>query len=124
MRHNLSQSRIGRSKNGKTYFVVNDYGKLRELFARLLAEIQRIKSEGDYEAGKALIETYAVHIDPELHQEVLERYKALNLKPYGGFINPEIVPVEKDGAVVDYQLVYSDDYLGQMLAYGKKYGTL
>ena len=111
-------------KDGKTYFVVNDYVKLRSLFAQLLAEVQRIKSEGDYEAGKALIETYAVHIDPDLHKEVLERYKALNLKPYGGFVNPEIVPVRKDGKVVDYDVVYTDDYLGQMMLYGKKYGTL
>ena len=111
-------------RDGKTYFVVNDYVKLRALFAELLAEIQRIKSEGDYEAGKNLIETYAVNIDPELHKEVLERYKALNLKPYGGFINPDIVPVVKDGEIVDYQPVYTDDYLGQMLQYGKLYGTL
>ena len=112
-------------RGGKTYFVVNDYQKLRALFACLLAEIQRIKSEGDYEAGKALVETYAVHIDPELHKEVLERYKALNLKPYGGFVNPELVPVtDESGAVTDYIPVYTDDYLGQMLAYGKKYGTL
>ena len=113
-----------KTKGGKTYFVVNDYQKLRDLFAQLLAEIQRIKSEGDYEAGKNLIETYAVHIDPQLHKEVLERYEALNLKPYGGFINPDIIPVEKDGAVVDYVPVYTDDYLGQMLQYGKTYGTL
>ncbi len=112
-------------RDGKTYFVVNDYVKLRDLFAQLLAEIQRIKSEGDYEAGKALIETYAVNIDPELHKEVLERYKALNLKPYGGFVNPEIQPVlDKDGNVTDYVPVYTDDYLGQMLYYGQKYGTL
>ena len=112
-------------RNGKTYFVVNDYVKLRALFAELLGEIQRIKSEGDYEAGKALIETYAVHIDPELHKEVLERYKALNLKPYGGFVNPEIqVVYGEDGSVKDYVPVYTDDYLGQMLLYGKKYGTL
>ncbi len=111
-------------RDGKTYFVVNDYVKLRALFAELLAEIQRIKSEGDYAAGKALIETYAVNIDPVLHKEVKERYDALGLKPYGGFINPEIRPVEKDGAIVDYEIVYTDDYLGQMLEYGKKYGTL
>ena len=112
-------------RGGKTYFVVNDYVKLRALFGELLGEIQRIKSEGDYEAGKALIETYAVNIDPELHKEVLERYKALNLKPYGGFINPDIQPVlGEDGAIKDYVPVYTDDYLGQMLLYGKKYGTL
>ncbi len=112
-------------KDGKTYFVVNDYEKLRGLFAELLAEIQRIKSEGDYEAGKALVETYAVHIDPALHKEVKERYEALNLKPYGGFVNPDIRPVlADDGSIVDYEPVYTDDYLGQMLEYGKKYGVL
>ena len=111
-------------RDGKTCFVVNDYVKLRALFAELLAEIQRIKSEGDYAAGKNLIETYAVHIDPVLHKEVKDRYEALDLKPYGGFINPEIRPVVKDGAVVDYEVVYTDDYLGQMLEYGKKYGAL
>ncbi len=111
-------------RDGKTYFVINDYVKLRGLFAELLAEIQRIKSEGDYEAGKNLVETYAVNIDQNIHKEVLERYKALNLKPYGGFINPDIVPVVEDGKVVDYQVVYNDDYLKQMLYYGKKYSTL
>ena len=105
--------------------MVNDYATLRALFAELLAEIQRIKSEGDYEAGKQLIETYAVHIDPELHKEVKARYEALDLKPYGGFVNPEIQPVvDGSGAIVDYIPVYTDDYLAQMLLYGKKYGTL
>ena len=111
-------------RDGKTYFVVNDFEALRGLFGDLLAEVQRIKSEGDYEAGKALVETYAVNIDPELHKEVKERYAALGLKPYGGFINPEIVPVEDDGKVVDYQIVYNESYLDQMLQYGKKYSTL
>ena len=111
-------------RDGKTYFVVNDYEALRGLFAELLAEIQRIKSEGDYAAGKNLVETYAVNIDPQLHKEVLERYAALNLKPYGGFVNPDIVPVEKDGKVVDYKIVYVDNYLQQQLDYGKKYRTL
>lgn len=111
-------------RDGKTYFVVNDYETLRGLFAELLAEIQRIKSEGDYAAGKNLVETYAVNIDPQLHKEVLERYAALNLKPYGGFVNPDIVPVEKDGKVVDYKIVYVDNYLQQQLDYGKKYRTL
>ena len=111
-------------RDGKTYFVVNDFEALRGLFGDLLAEIQRIKSEGDYEAGKALVETYAVNIDPELHREVLDRYASLGLKPYGGFLNPDIVPVEKDGKVVDYEIVYSDSYLDQMLEYGRKYATL
>ena len=111
-------------REGKTYFVVNDYGKLRDLFADLLAEIQRIKSEGDYKAGKYLIETYAVHIDPELHKEVRARYEALNLKPYGGFVNPDIVPVRRAGKVVDYKVEYPDDFLAQQLAYGKNYKAL
>lgn len=111
-------------RDGKTYFVVNDYEALRGLFGRLLAEVQRIKSEGDYAAGKALVEKYAVNIDPKLHKEVKTRYDALGLKPYGGFVNPDIVPVEKDGKVVDYKVVYTDDYLGQMLQYGRKYSTL
>ena len=111
-------------RDGKTYFVVNDFEALRGLFGELLAEVQRIKSEGDYEAGKALVEKYAVNIDPQLHREVLDRYASLGLKPYGGFINPDIVPVEKNGEVVDYEIVYNDDYIGQMLHYGKKYATL
>ena len=111
-------------RDGKTYFVVNDFEKLRDLFAQLLAEVQRIKSEGDFEAGKALVENYAVNIDPELHKEVKERYAALGLKPYGGFLNPTIVPVEKNGEVIDYQIEYAEDYLGQHLEYGRKYATL
>lgn len=113
-----------RVRDGKTYFVVNDYEALRSLFGKLLAEVQRIKSEGDYEAGRRLVETYAVNIDPELHKEVKARYDALGLKPYGGFMNPEIVPVKKGGKIVDYRVEYPDDYLGQMLEYGKKYATL
>ncbi|MDD6364660.1 MAG: dihydrofolate reductase [Bacteroidales bacterium] len=111
-------------EDGKTYFVVNEYGALRELFGQLLGEIQRIKSEGDYEAGKELVERYAVNIDRDLHREVLERYATLNLKPYGGFINPDIVPVEKDGEIVDYRLDYSADYIGQMMDYGTRYSIL
>ena len=113
-----------KTRDGKTYFVVNDHEALRGLFGELLAEVQRIKSEGDYEAGKALVEKYAVNIDPELHREVLDRYASLGLKPYGGFLNPDIVPVEKGGKVVDYEIVYCDNYLDQMLHYGKKYSTL
>ena len=110
-----------KTRDGKTYFVINDYPALRNLFAELLAEIQRIKSEGDYEAGKNLVETYAVNIDPQLHKEVLERYAKLNLKPYGGFVNPDIVPVIKDGKVVDYTLEYTDSFLAQQLKYGRDY---
>jgi len=111
-------------RDGKTYFVVNDYEALRGLFGELLAEVQRIKSEGDYEAGKKLVETYAIDIDQNLHKEVLERYAALNLKPYGGFINPDIVPVYKDGEIVDFEVRYTDDYLAQMLKYGAEYSAL
>ena len=114
-----------RVRDGKTYFVVNDYKALRGLFGELLGEIQRIKSEGDYEAGKALVETYAVNIDPDLHREVLERYRKLDLKPYGGFVNPDIKPVlDAAGKAVDFEISYPDDYLGQMLEYGIKYRTL
>ena len=111
-------------RDGKTYFVVNDFEALRGLFGELLAEVQRIKSEGDYEAGKALVETYAVNIDPELHKEVKERYAALNLRPYGGFLNPEIVPVKKGMKVVDYEIRYAEDFIAQMMEYGQKYATL
>jgi len=111
-------------KDGKAYFVVNDHAKLRILFGKLLAEIQRIKSEGDYAAGKKLIDDYAVKIDPKLHKEVRERYQALNLRPYGGFINPEIIPVEENGKIVDYKLEYPTDFLKQHLKYGKEYNFL
>ena len=111
-------------RDNKTYFVINDYLKLRNLFGELLKELQRIKSEGDYSAGKNLIETYGVKIDQNLHKELKERYASLNLKAYGGFINPDITPVEKDGKVVDYKVEYPSDFLKQMLEYGKKYSTL
>ena len=111
-------------RDSKTYFVINDYDRLRELFGELLCEMQRIKSEGDYAAGKDIVERYAVNIDPELHKEIKERYETLNLKPYGGFVNPEIVPVVENGAVTDYKVTYPDNYLEQMLQYGKKYRTL
>ena len=118
---NVIEKRI---RDGKTYFVVNDFQALRGLFATLLAEVQRIKSEGDHEAGKRLVEEYAVEIDPVLHKEVRERYQALGLKPYGGFVNPSIVPVVEGGKVVDYKLEPVEDYLGQQLEYGKRYKTL
>lgn len=113
-----------KQRDGKTYFVINDYEALRHLFGELLGELQRIKSEGDYAAGKALVEKYAVEIDPVLHKEVLERYEGLGLKPYGGFINPSIEPVVKGGKVVDYRVVYGDNFLEQQMEYGAKYKTL
>lgn len=111
-------------ENGKTYFVVNDFEKLRELFGRMLCEMQRIKSEGDYDAGAAMVERYAVQVEPELHREVLERYAALDIAPYGGFVNPEYELVEQDGRVVDVKIVYPNDYAGQMLHYSKDYSFL
>jgi dipeptidyl-peptidase-3 len=111
-------------KEGKTYFVINDYGKLRKLFGELLGEIQRIKSEGNFEAGKALVENYGVKVDPELHKEVLERFKKLNIAPYAGFINPELVPVEKDGDIIDIKINYPSDFAGQMIKYGKEHSFL
>ncbi len=107
--------------DGKTYFVINDYEALRGIFGELLAEIQRIKSEGDYQAGKEMVEKYAVNIDPALHKEVKERYADLQLKAYKGFINPVITPVLKDGQVVDYAVDYTADFLEQHLEYGAKY---
>ena len=112
-------------RNGKTYVKINDYPALRTLFAQLLAEIQRIKSEGDYEAGKALVERYAVKVDPVLHEEVLARYRKLNLAPYKGFINPWMKPVEDaDGNIIDIELDYTEGYAHQMLRYSREYGLL
>ncbi len=111
-------------KDGKRYVVVNDFERLRELFGEMLYEVQRIKSEGDFEAGKALVEKYAVKIDPELHKEVLERYASLGIKPYSGFINPIYTLVEEDGKVVDVKIEYPDNYVEQMLYYSKNYSNL
>ncbi len=112
-------------RNGKTYVQVNDYAALRGLFARLLAEIQRIKSEGDYEVGRDLVERYAVQVDPALHEEVLARYSQLNLAPYKGFINPWMKPVtDADGNIVDIALDYTESYAHQMLRYSQEYGLL
>ena len=111
-------------ENGKTYVVVNDFEKLRALFGELLYEVQRIKSEGDFEAGKALVEHYAVTVDPELHAEVLARYSALGIEPYGGFVNPEFEPVERDGRIVDVKISYPANYAEQMMNYSKNYSWL
>jgi len=108
-------------KDGKTYFVINDYQKLRQLYGDLLVEVQRITSEGDYEAARDLVETYGVQVDPELHKEVLDRYSKLNLAPYGGFINPVYTPVIENGRIVDVKITYPDDYVKQMLRYGREY---
>jgi dipeptidyl-peptidase III len=113
-----------KERDGKTYFVINDYVKLRDLFGQLLAEVQRITSEGDFEAGKALVENYAVKVDPKLHMEVKERYAKLHLSPYGGFINPVFKPVETAGVISDIKFEYQDDFLKQSLFYGKKYSFL
>ena len=112
-------------RDGKTYVLINDYEALRGQFASLLAEVQRIKSEGDYEAGRALVETYGVNINAELHAEVLERYKRLDIAPYKGFLNPRMLPVHNaKGEVVDISLDYSESYDEQMLRYSRQYGTL
>ena len=107
--------------DGKTYFVVNDYEKLRGYFGELLREIQRIKSEGDFEAGRNLVETYGVKVDQELHAEVLRRSEPLNLAPYSGFVNPEMVPVFEGDSIVDITVEYPMDFLDQMLHYGTTY---
>lgn len=112
-------------REGKSYVVINDYRRLRELFAQLLAEIQRIKSEGDFEAAKQLVENYGVKIDPQLHEEILERYKKLNLAPYKGFVNP-VMRLEKNaqGEVTDVTLDYTEGYATQMLRYSRDYSYL
>jgi dipeptidyl-peptidase-3 len=112
-------------KNGKTYVRINDYPALRNLFGQLLAEIQRIKSEGDYEAGAALVEKYGVKVDPELHREILDRYATLSIAPYKGFVNPVYTPVtDAAGNITDIKVSYSEDYLPQMFRYSDTYSTL
>lgn len=111
--------------NGKTYVRINDYVMLRQLFARLLAEIQRIKSEGDYAAARDIVENYAVRIDPVLHDEIIARYNALGIPPYKGFINPVLRPeTDAEGRITDIKVGYSESYVDQMLRYGKDYATL
>lgn len=113
------------NRDGKTYVRINDYAKLRMLFGKLLAEIQRIKSEGDYEAARQLVETYAVQIDPVLHAEVLQRYRSLHLAPYKGFVNPVYTPqTDKEGNITDVHISYSEGYAEQMLRYSRDYSNL
>ena len=109
-------------KNNKTFYIINDYNKLRELFGDLLGEIQRIKSEGDFEAGKNLIENYGVKVDQELHKEVLERNSKFTSAPYSGFINPELVLVkDEDGNIMDVKIEHPISFASQMLSYSEKY---
>ena len=113
------------TRDGKTYIKINDYSKLRELFGELLGEIQRIKSEGDYASGAALVEKYAVKVDPAIHKEVLDRYATLNIAPYKGFVNPVYSLVkDADGNVTDVAISYTEDYIPQMLRYSRDYSTL
>ena len=111
-------------KNGKTYVRINDYTKLRQLFGELLREIQRIKSEGDYNGGKNLIETYGVKVDPALHKEILARYQSLHVKPYKGFVQPRLVPVMNGADIVDVKIEYPESFFEQMMEYSKKYSLL
>ena len=111
-------------QDGKSYVVVNDFDALRKLFGELLREVQRIKSTGDYEAGRRLVEDYAVKVDPALHAEVLERYNKLGLEPYSGFVNPDYELVEKDGEIVDVKLIYKTNYIEQMMEYSTKWSFL
>ena len=114
-----------KKNNGKTFVYVNDYHELRQLFATLLAEVQRIKSEGDYDAARELVEKYGVTVDPELHREVLERYERLNLAPYKGFINPVLTPItNEDGDITDVKVDYTEGYTDQMLRYSRDYASL
>ncbi|MDE6065766.1 MAG: dipeptidyl peptidase 3 [Duncaniella sp.] len=112
-------------RDGKTFVQINDYDKMRELIGQLLAEVQRIKSEGDYQAGAALVENYGVKVDPELHREVLDRYAKLNIAPYKGFVNPIYTPVtDADGNITDVTITYGEEYLPQVLRYSRDYRTL
>ncbi|PIW70378.1 MAG: dihydrofolate reductase, partial [Ignavibacteriales bacterium CG12_big_fil_rev_8_21_14_0_65_30_8] len=113
-----------KTKDGKTYFVINDYQKLRTLFGKLLNEMQRISSEGDFKAAKYLVETYGVLVDKDLHKEVLERYSKLDLAPYSGFINPVLTPVMVGDKITDVKIEYPVDFTKQMLDYAKDYSFL
>ena len=112
------------TRDGKTYFRINDYEKLRGLFGQLLREIQRIKSEGDFEAGKNLVETYGVEVDQALLAETHRRYAPLNIAPFMGFIQPRLVPLLKNGEIIDVKVEYPADFLQQMLDYGRDYTFL
>ena len=109
----------------RIYVKINDYERLRGLFGDLLAEVQRIKSEGDYDAARSLVERYGVSVDRDLHEEILERYARLDIPPYKGFVNPVLIPIADDaGNVVDIRVDYSESYVAQMMRYSKIYSTL
>jgi dipeptidyl-peptidase-3 len=113
------------TRDGKTYFEINDYKKLQVIFGELLREVQRIKSEGDYDACQALIEGYGVKVDKDIHAEVLARVSLLDIPPYGGFINPKMIATTNEaGEITSIELDYSDDFTGQMLDYAKRYSFL
>ncbi|MDY4688521.1 MAG: dihydrofolate reductase, partial [Sodaliphilus sp.] len=112
-------------RNGKTFVRINDYEKLHKLFGKLLAEIQRIKSEGDFEAGRDLVETYGVKVDPAIHKEILARYEKLNIAPYKGFVNPVFTLVkDNNGNITDVKISYEEGYIQQMLRYSRDYSPL
>lgn len=111
-------------KGNNTYVRINDYEKLRALFGELLREMQRIKSEGDYNAGKSLVEIYGVKVDIALHQEILQRYSKLGIKPYRGFIQPKLAPVMKGKEIIDVEVTYPSSFFTQMMDYGKNYSYL
>ena len=112
-------------RNGKTFVRINDYEKLHKLFGKLLAEIQRIKSEGDFEAGRDLVETYGVKVDPAIHKEILARYEKLNIAPYKGFVNPVYTLVkDNNGNITDVKISYEEGYIQQMLRYSRDYSPL
>lgn len=114
-----------KERDGKTFVVINDYEKLRNLFGQLLAEIQRVKSEGDFEGAKNLVETYAVKVDQKLHDEVIERYKKLDLRAYKGFVNPVIEAVtDENGKITDVKITYNEGYVEQMMRYSKDFSIL
>ena len=112
------------TRDGKTFFVINDYKGLRDLFGKLLKEIQRITSEGDYTGAKLLVENYGVKVDPDLHKEVLERYKKLKIAPYSGFINPVFNTVTQQDTITDVKITYPEDFTEQMMYYSKNYSFL
>ena len=115
---------LNRVVNQKTYYIIQQYAALRELFGQLLKEIQRIKSQGDYKAAQVLVETYGVKLNPNLHREVLRRYETLKIAPYAGFIQPQLIPVYKGNQIIDVKIEYPEQFKSQMMYYGSHYSFL